>query len=33
MIDGGSCTNTISTILVEELGMETMKHSKRYKLQ
>jgi hypothetical protein len=33
IIDGGSCTNVASTILVEKLNLPTLKHSKPYKLQ
>jgi hypothetical protein len=33
MIEGGSFTNAIITTLVEDLGMETIKHSNSYKLQ
>ena len=31
-IDGGSCTNVASTILVEKLNLPTLKHSRPYKL-
>ena len=33
IIDGGSCTNVASTILVEKLNLATLKHSRPYKLQ
>ncbi|KAE8662753.1 Aldo-keto reductase family 4 member C11 [Hibiscus syriacus] len=33
IIDGGSCTNMTSTIMVEKLGLKTMKHPNPYKLQ
>ena len=33
IIDGGSCTNVASAIMVEKLGLPTIKHSKPYKLQ
>jgi hypothetical protein len=33
IIDGGSCTNAASTILVEKLNSPTLKHSRPYKLQ
>ena len=33
IIDEGSCTNVVSTTLVEKLGMPTSKHSRPYKLQ
>ena len=33
IIDGGSCTNPASTILVEKLNLPTLKHSRPYKLQ
>jgi hypothetical protein len=33
IIDGGSCTNVASTILVEKLSLPTLKHPKPYKLQ
>jgi hypothetical protein len=33
LIDGGNCTNVISTTLVENLGLQTTKHPKPYKLQ
>ncbi|KAE8729379.1 hypothetical protein F3Y22_tig00003721pilonHSYRG00452 [Hibiscus syriacus] len=33
IIDGGSCTNVASTIMVEKLGLKTMKHPNPYKLQ
>jgi hypothetical protein len=33
IIDGGSCTNVASTILVEKLNLPTVKHSRPYKLQ
>ena len=33
IIDGGSCTNTASTILVEKLSLPTLKHPRPYKLQ
>ncbi|KAH1031904.1 hypothetical protein J1N35_044078 [Gossypium stocksii] len=32
IIDGGSCTNVTSTMLVEKLGLATMKHPNPYKL-
>jgi hypothetical protein len=32
-IDGGSCTNVTSTILVEKLNLPTLKHLKPCKLQ
>jgi hypothetical protein len=32
IIDGGSCTNVASTILVEKLNLPTLKHSRPYKL-
>ena len=32
IIDGGSCTNVASTILVEKLNLLTLKHPKPYKL-
>ena len=32
IIDGGSCTNVASTILVEKLNLTTLKHPKPYKL-
>ncbi|XP_073109485.1 uncharacterized protein [Elaeis guineensis] len=33
IIDGGSCTNVASTILVEKLNLVTMKHPRPYRLQ
>ena len=33
IIDGGSCTNVVSTELVEKLGFHTTKHPMPYKLQ
>ena len=33
IIDGGSCTNVVSTTLVEKLGMPTSKHPRPYKLK
>ena len=33
IIDSGSCTNVASTILVEKLGLPTLKHPHPYKLQ
>ncbi|KAL6565591.1 hypothetical protein OROHE_004646 [Orobanche hederae] len=33
VIDGGSCTNIASTIMVEKLGLPTLKHPRPYKLQ
>ena len=33
IIDGRSCTNVASTIMVEKLGLPTLKHSRLYKLQ
>jgi hypothetical protein len=33
IIDGGSCNNVASTILVEKLNLPTLKHPKLYKLQ
>lgn len=33
IIDGGSCTNVASTVLVEKLNLATLKHPKPYKLQ
>ncbi|KAH9649251.1 hypothetical protein KPL70_025912 [Citrus sinensis] len=33
IIDGGSCTNVASTIMVEKLGLPTLKHPWPYKLQ
>ena len=32
-IDGGSCTNIVSTLLVEKLGLPTTKHPHPYRLQ
>jgi len=32
IIDGGSCTNVASTIMVEKLGLSTLKHPRPYKL-
>ncbi|GKV15311.1 hypothetical protein SLEP1_g26107 [Rubroshorea leprosula] len=33
IIDGGSCTNVASTVLVEKLNLPMMKHPRPYKLQ
>ena len=33
IIDGGNCTNIISTIMVEKLGLPALKHPRPYKLQ
>ena len=33
IIDGGSCTNVVSTTLVENLNLPTLKHPRTYKLQ
>jgi hypothetical protein len=33
IIDGGSCTNVASTILVEKLNLPSLKHFRPYKLQ
>jgi hypothetical protein len=33
IIDGGSCTNVASTIMVEKLGLPMVKHPRPYKLQ
>lgn len=33
IIDGGSCTNVASTLLIEKLQLATTKHPKPYKLQ
>ncbi|KAH9780589.1 Endonuclease [Citrus sinensis] len=33
IIDGGSCTNVAKTIMVEKLGLPTLKHPRPYKLQ
>jgi hypothetical protein len=33
IIDGGSCTNVASTIMVEKLGLPMVKHPRSYKLQ
>jgi hypothetical protein len=33
IIDGGSCTNVASTILVKKLNLPTLKHSRPYNLQ
>ncbi|XP_052880486.1 uncharacterized protein LOC128286808 [Gossypium arboreum] len=33
IIDGGSCTNVASTLMVERLGLTTTKHPSPYKLQ
>jgi hypothetical protein len=33
IIDGGSCTNVASTILVEKLNLPTLKHFRQYNLQ
>ena len=32
IIDGGSCTNVASTMMVEKLGLPTLKHPRPYKL-
>jgi hypothetical protein len=32
IIDGGSCTNVASTIVVEKLNLPTLKHLRPYKL-
>ncbi|KAL4386537.1 hypothetical protein GQ457_09G017690 [Hibiscus cannabinus] len=33
IIDGGSCTNVASTLMVDKLGLKTTKHPEPYKLQ
>ncbi|XP_040947385.1 uncharacterized protein [Gossypium hirsutum] len=33
IVDGGSCTNVASTLMVEKLGLPTTKHPQPYKLQ
>ncbi|KAK9010369.1 hypothetical protein V6N11_036880 [Hibiscus sabdariffa] len=33
IIDGGSCTNVASTVMVDKLGLKTTKHPNPYKLQ
>ena len=33
IVDEGSCTNDASTIMVEKLGLTTLKHPHSYKLQ
>ena len=33
IIDSGSCTNVVSTLLVEKLRLKTLKHQKPYRLQ
>ncbi|RDX79057.1 hypothetical protein CR513_40568, partial [Mucuna pruriens] len=33
ILDGGSCTNVASTILVEKINLQTAKHPRPYKLQ
>ena len=33
IIDGGSCTNVVSTTLVEKLGLPTSKHPRPYRLE
>ena len=33
IIDGGSCTNVGSTIMMENLGLLTLNHPRPYKLQ
>ncbi|RDX99824.1 hypothetical protein CR513_17065, partial [Mucuna pruriens] len=33
ILDGGSCTNVASTILVEKINLQTVKHLRPYKLQ
>ncbi|XP_010546474.1 PREDICTED: uncharacterized protein LOC104818554 [Tarenaya hassleriana] len=33
IIDSGSCTNVASTLLVEKLGLKTIRHPKPYRLQ
>ncbi|RDY08910.1 hypothetical protein CR513_06804, partial [Mucuna pruriens] len=33
IIDSGSCTNVTSTIIVEEIKLQTVKHTRSYKLQ
>ena len=32
IIDEGSCTNVVSTIMVEKLGLSTLKYLRPYKL-
>ena len=33
IIDGGSCTNAASTLLVDKLNLPTLKHPRPYNLQ
>ena len=33
IVDGGSCTNVVSTLLVNRLGLPTVPHPRPYKLQ
>ena len=33
IVDGGSCTNTMSTFLINRLGLSTISHPRPYKLQ
>ena len=33
IIDGGSCTNMVSTFLINRLGLSTIPHQQPYKLQ
>ena len=33
IIDSGSCTNVISTLVVDKLGLKTIKHPDPYRLQ
>ena len=33
IIDSGSCTNVISSIVVDKLGFNTIKHPETYRLQ
>ena len=33
IIDGGSCTNVVSTLLVKKLGLSTISHPYPYQLQ
>jgi len=33
VIDGGSCTNVASTLMIEKLSLPTLKHPSPYKLQ
>ena len=33
IIDSGSCTNVVNSLIVEKLNLHTMKHPKLYKLQ